>query len=80
MGVVYLARDTKLDRNVAIKALPAEFRSDDSRLARFEREAKLLASINYPNIASVYALEESGGGQYLILMLNEILHDGPLPL
>jgi serine/threonine protein kinase len=58
MGEVYRARDTKLDRDVAIKVLPEEFANDDERLARFEREAKLLASLNHPNIASIYGLEE----------------------
>ena len=54
MGEVYRARDTKLDRDVAIKVLPEEFAADEERLARFEREAKLLASLNHPNIASIY--------------------------
>ena len=58
MGVVYLARDTKLDRDVAIKCLPDELSDDADRLARFEREAKLLASLNHPNIATIYGLEE----------------------
>ena len=57
MGEVYRARDTKLERDVAIKVLPEEFASDHERLARFEREAKLLASLNHPNIASIYGLE-----------------------
>ena len=54
-------RDTKLDRDVAIKVLPEEFASDPERLARFEREAKLLASLNHPNIASIHGFEESDG-------------------
>ena len=54
MGEVYRARDGKLGRDVAIKVLPEEFANDKERLARFEREAKLLASLNHPNIASIY--------------------------
>ena len=61
MGEVYRARDTKLDRDVAIKVLPEEFASDSERLARFEREAKLPASLNHPNIASIHGFEESNG-------------------
>ena len=71
MGEVYRARDTKLDREVAIKVLPEEFAQDDERLARFEREAKLLASLNHPNIASIYGLEESDGVKALVLELIE---------
>ena len=56
MGEVYRARDTKLDRDVAIKVLPEEFAQDAERLARFERETKLLASLNHPNIASIWRL------------------------
>ena len=67
MGEVYRARDTRLDRVVAIKALPQELGHDDARLARFEREAKLLASLNHPNIAAIYGLEDSGGLPYLVL-------------
>ena len=58
MGEVYRAKDTKLDRNVAIKVLPASMAQDRERLARFEREAKVLASLNHPNIAQIYGLEE----------------------
>jgi len=54
MGEVWLARDTKLDRDVALKVLPEEFASDPERMARFEREAKVLASLNHPNIATLY--------------------------
>ncbi len=57
MGVVYLARDPKLDRDVAIKILPAELAEDAERVARFEREAKTLASLNHPNIAQIYSFE-----------------------
>ena len=61
MCEVCRARDTKLDRDVAIKVLPEAFAKDKEGLARFEREAKLLASLNHPNIASIYGLEESDG-------------------
>ncbi|MHC4954720.1 MAG: protein kinase domain-containing protein [Planctomycetota bacterium] len=67
MGVVYLARDTKLGREVAVKCLPEEMSNDEERLARFRREARLLASLNHPNIATVYALEEADGQTYLVL-------------
>ena len=59
MGEVYRARDTKLDRDVAIKVLPDELAADEERVARFEREAKLLASLNHPNIAAIYGFEGS---------------------
>ena len=59
MGEVYRARDTKLDRDVALKVLPEAFTSDPERLARFEREAKVLASLSHPNIAGIYGLEEA---------------------
>src|SRR5215472_6327405 len=58
MGEVYKARDTKLDRDVAIKVLPTMFADDAERLGRFEREAKVLASLNHPNIAAIYGVEE----------------------
>ena len=61
MGEVYRARDTKLDRNVALKVLPQAFTDDPDRLARFEREAKVLASLNHPNIGHIYGLEEAEG-------------------
>jgi len=61
MGEVWQARDTKLDRDVALKVLPEAFTSDPDRLARFEREAKVLASLNHPNIGSIYGLEEAAG-------------------
>ena len=60
MGQVYQATDTNLDRQVAIKVLPDAFSSDPDRLARFEREAKVLASLNHPNIGAIYGLEKSG--------------------
>ena len=65
MGEVWCARDTKLGRGVAIKTLPEEFAKDADRLARFEREAKLLASLNHPNIAAIYGLEEFDGIRFL---------------
>ena len=61
MGEVYQASDTTLDRDVALKMLSEAFTSDPDRLARFEREAKVLASLNHPNIGSIYGLEEAGG-------------------
>ena len=71
MGEVYRARDTKLDRDVAIKILPEAFAHDADRLARFQREAKTLASLNHPNIAAIYGLEESGGVTALVMELVE---------
>ena len=69
MGEVYRGRDTKLDREVAIKVLPAAMAQDRGRLARFEREAKVLASLNHPNIAQIYGLEESGDTRALVMEL-----------
>ena len=86
MGEVYRARDTKLERDVAIKVLPDELANDDERVARFEREAKLLASLNHPNIASVHGFEESDGVKALVLelvegpTLAERLEQGPIPV
>ena len=83
---VYRARDTKLDRDVALKVLPHAFTEDPDRLARFEREAKVLASLNHPGIAGIYGLEESGDTRALVLELVEgpTLADriakGPIPL
>jgi serine/threonine-protein kinase len=71
MGVVYRARDTKLDRYVAVKVLPETFARDADRIARFEREARLLASLNHPNIAALYGMEESGGARFLVMELVE---------
>jgi serine/threonine protein kinase/Tfp pilus assembly protein PilF len=84
MGEVYRARDTRLDRTVAIKSLPPVFATDPERLARFEREAKLLASLNHPNIAGIYGLEDVDGSPYLVLefvegeTLAQRLSRGPL--
>ncbi len=71
MGKVYRARDTKLGRDVALKVLPDVFADDPERLARFQREARVLASLNHPNIASIYGLEESEGVRALVLELVE---------
>ena len=71
MGEVYRARDTRLGREVAIKALPEAFAKHPERLARFEGEARLLASLNHPNVASIFGLEESAGTPYLVLELVE---------
>jgi serine/threonine protein kinase/Tol biopolymer transport system component len=71
MGEVYRARDTKLDRAVAIKILPESFAHDPDRLARFEREAKTLASLNHPNIASIHGFEQSNGIRALVMELVE---------
>ena len=71
MGEVYRARDTKLDRDVALKVLPEAFTADPDRLARFEREAKVLASLNHPNIGTIHGLEESDGVKALVLELVE---------
>ncbi len=67
MGVVYLAHDPKLDRDVAIKVLPEVFARDRERLLRFEREAKLLASLNHTNIAAIHGFEECDGKKFLVL-------------
>ena len=71
MGEVYRARDANLNRDVALKVLPEAFASDSDRLARFKREAHILASLNHPNIAAIYGLEESDGVQALVLELVE---------
>ncbi|HLW80317.1 MAG TPA: serine/threonine-protein kinase, partial [Terriglobia bacterium] len=71
MGEVYRARDTKLGRDVALKVLPAAFGGDADRMARFEREAQVLASLNHPHIASIYGFEESGGVRALVMELVE---------
>ena len=71
MGEVYRARDIKLGRDVAIKVLPAAFANDSDRMARFEREAQVLASLNHPHIAAIYGLEESNGVRALVMELVE---------
>jgi serine/threonine protein kinase len=86
MGDVYRARDTSLDREVALKVLPEHFATDPERLARFEREARLLASLNHPNIAVIHGIEEANGVRALILelvdgqTLAELVARGPVPL
>ena len=86
MGEVYRARDTKLDRDVALKVLPQAFTDDPDRLARFEREAKVLASLNHPNIGHIYGLEETEGQKALVLelvegpTLAERIKQGPIPV
>ncbi len=86
MGEVYRATDTKLKRDVAIKVLPDAFTSDPDRLARFEREAQILAALNHPNIGHIYGLQEAEGTKALVLELVEgpTLADriiqGPIPL
>jgi eukaryotic-like serine/threonine-protein kinase len=86
MGEVYRAKDTKLGREVAIKTLPAALAGDEDRLARFEREAKLLAALNHAHIAQVYGLDEHDGTQYLAMelvegeTLEQRLKKGPLPV
>src|SRR6185436_9625775 len=71
MGEVYRARDTKLDRAVAIKILPEAFAADAERIARFQREAKTLASLNHVNIAHIHGLEESSGVSAIVMELVE---------
>jgi serine/threonine protein kinase/tetratricopeptide (TPR) repeat protein len=71
MGEVFRARDTRLDRTVAIKSLPLAFAADGERLARFEREAKLLASLTHPNIAGIFGIEDLSGSPYLVLEFVE---------
>ena len=81
MGEVYRARDPRLNREVALKVLAPAFAGDAERMARFEREAQLLASLNHPNIASLYGLEESGGVRALVMELVEgPTLAGPLPI
>src|SRR6516225_8081101 len=86
MGVVYRAHDTKLGRDVAIKALPDAFADDSDRLQRFQREAQVLASLNHPNIAQIYGLEESDQTRCIVMelvegeTLQERLKRGPIPV
>jgi Tol biopolymer transport system component len=86
MGDVYQATDLKLDRSVAIKLLPEAFSHDNERVARFAREARVLASLNHPHIGAIYGLEESGGRNFLVMELvgGKTLADqikrGPIPL
>ena len=71
MGEVYRAHDTRLNREVAIKVLPGTFHQDAERVARFKREAQVLASLNHPNIAAIYGLADSTGELALIMELVE---------
>ena len=86
MGEVFQAKDQVLGRDVAIKVLPGEFAKDPDRLARFQREAKLLASLNHPNIAAIYGLETSAQTNFLVLepvegeTLAERIKAGPIPV
>jgi serine/threonine-protein kinase len=86
MGEVYLATDTKLGRSVAIKILPAMFASDADRLARFRREAQVLAALNHPNIAQIYGIEEAGDTRCIVMelvegeTLQERIRRGPIPV
>src|SRR5262245_26376540 len=86
MGQVYRARDTKLQRDVALKILPDAFASDPDRLARFEREAQVLASLNHPNIAHIHGVEDSGTVRALVMELVEgdelsvPIARGPMPI
>ncbi len=84
MGEVYRARDTKLGRDVAIKILPAEVAEDDERLARFKREAQVLASLNHPHIAAIHGFDNSDGTRFLVMefvegdTLESRLRNGPI--
>jgi serine/threonine protein kinase len=86
MGEVYRARDTKLNRDVAVKILPASFTNDPERVARFRREAQVLASLNHPHIGQIYGLDESNDTQFLVLelvegeSLDKRIARGPIPV
>ena len=87
MGEVYRARDTRLNRDVALKVLPDTFAADPDRLARFRREAQVLAALNHPNIAAIHGLEETGGGVSALVLelvegptLADRIAQGPIPL
>ena len=86
MGEVYRARDTRLGREVALKVLPTAFASDPERMARFQREAQVLASLNHPRIGAIYGFEDSNGVRALVMELIEgpTLADriarGPIPI
>ena len=87
MGEVYQAHDTKLGRDVAIKVLPEAFAHDPERLSRFQREAKMLAALNHPNIATIYGLEQSGSTSYLVMELvsgetlaERVKREGAVPI
>src|SRR5512144_2172921 len=86
MGEVYRAKDTRLGREVAIKVLPEHFADDEERLRRFEREAKTLATLNHPNVAQIFGVDQVGDTCFLVLelvpgqSLDERLKKGPLPI
>jgi len=86
MGEVYRATDTRLKRQVAIKVLPAALAGDAERLARFQREAEVLASLNHPNIAAIHGLEDADGSKALVMELVEgptladRIAQGPIPV
>src|ERR1700686_3449761 len=87
MGEVYQAHDSKLGRDVAIKVLPEAFAHDPEKFSRFQREAKLLASLNHPNIATIHGLEDSNGTSYLVMELvpgenlaERVRRDGAVPV
>src|SRR5262245_13724935 len=86
MGVVVRARDVKLQRDVALKLLPDHFADDADRLSRFQREAEVLASLNHPNIAQIYGLEESNNTRCIVMelvegeTLQERIERGPIPV
>ena len=86
MGEVWRARDTRLSREVALKVLPESLSRDHERLQRFEREAQVLASLNHPNIAAIYGVEETSGATALVLelvegpTLDERIRKGRLPV
>ena len=86
MGEVYRASDSKLGRDVAIKVLPTAFVNSQERLSRFQREARILAALNHPNIATIYGLEQDGSVQFLVMelivgqTLAERVGSGPVPV
>ena len=86
MGEVYRANDSKLGRDVALKVLPEAVARDDDRLARFEREARMVAALNHPNIVTLYSIEEIGGVRFLTMehvdgqSLDRLLPPGGLPI
>src|SRR5579864_6878480 len=86
MGEVYRARDTRLGRDVALKVLPSALAADADYMARFQREAQVLASLNHPHIATIHGLEESNGERALAMelvegpTLEERIRSGPIPL
>src|SRR6266404_1572048 len=86
MGEVYRGRDSRLGRDVALKVLPAKFSADAERMARFQREAQVLASLNHPHIAALYGLEDAAGVRALVMelvegpTLAERIRTGPIPV